>query len=80
MGGDSWEAPEVPLAEDAESYEVDILDGATVKRTLASATPTVTYLAADQAADFGAPQPAYAIKIYQMSASYGRGTPRDAVV
>ena len=28
LGGDSWETPEVPLGEDNESYEVDILDGA----------------------------------------------------
>ena len=57
IGGDSWDAVEVPLGEDSESYEVDILDGATVKRTLAATTPAATYTAADQTADFGAPQP-----------------------
>ena len=80
MGGDGWEAPEVPLAEDAERYEVDILDGSDVVRTLASATPAVTYSAAAQSADFGAPQPSYDIRVYQLSAAYGRGTPRPAVV
>jgi hypothetical protein len=80
LGGDSWETPEVPLGEDAESYEVDILDGGSVVRTLASATPTVTYTAAQQAADFGSSLPAYDIRVYQLSASYGRGTPRAAVV
>jgi hypothetical protein len=80
IGGDSWEAPEVPLAEDAESYEVDVLDGETVLRTLVSATPAVTYTAAQQAADFGSEQPGYDIRVYQMSATYGRGSPREAAV
>ena len=34
LGGDSWDAAEVPLGEETERYEVDILDGTTVKRTL----------------------------------------------
>jgi len=79
-GGDSWEAPEVGLGEDAESYEVDILDGEAVVRTLASTSPAVTYTAAQQTVDFGSPQPSYDVRIHQMSASYGRGTPRSAVV
>ena len=80
LGGDSWETPEVPLGEDSESYEVDILDGASVKRTLTAGAPNVVYAAAAQAADFGSPQPAYDIRVYQLSASYGRGTPRTATV
>jgi GTA TIM-barrel-like domain/Putative phage tail protein len=80
VGGDSWETSQVPLAEDAESYEVDVLDGETVVRTLANATPAVTYTAADQISDFGSEQPAYDIRVYQLSGSYGRGTPRAALV
>jgi hypothetical protein len=80
IGGDTWEIPEVPLGEDAESYEVDILDGSSVKRTLSSSIPSATYTAAAQIADFGTAQPSYAINVYQMSAAYGRGTPRSAVV
>jgi hypothetical protein len=80
IGGDSWDAAEVPLAEDAERYEVDILDGAAVVRTIASATPTCLYGAADQIADFGSEQSSLAVAVYQMSAAYGRGTPKLAVV
>jgi hypothetical protein len=80
VGGDVWEAPEVPFGEDAESYEVHILDGGIVKRTLQSATPSVTYTAAEQVADFGAEQPACDVRVYQLSASYGRGSPRAATV
>jgi hypothetical protein len=79
-GGDSWEAVEVPFAEDSERYEVDILDGATVKRTLQSSTPTVTYTAAQQTADWGAPPPTVQVRVYQMSAVLGRGMGRTATV
>lgn len=37
----------------AESWEIDILDGATVKLTLAAGWATVTYSTADQIADWG---------------------------
>ena len=57
-----------------------ILDGASVKRTLAANVPGVIYPAAQQAADFGSPQPAYDIRVYQLSAAYGRGTARSASV
>ncbi len=79
-GGDTWEAPEVPLGEDIESYEVDILDAGSVVRTLASSVPSVAYSAAEQSADFGAPQSSLDVRVYQLSASYGRGTPRAASV
>ena len=80
LGGDSWEAPEVPLGEDSEAYEIDILDGADVVRTLTSATTTVSYTADQQVVDFGSEQPSYDVRIYQMSAAYGRGTPAAASI
>jgi hypothetical protein len=80
IGGDAWEAPDVPLGEDVESYEVDILDGTLVKRTLPSATTSVTYTSAQQGEDFGAPQSSLDVRVYQLSAAYGRGTPREATV
>jgi hypothetical protein len=82
-GGDSWEQTEVPLAEETESYEVDILDGAVVKRTLTAASPSVTYTSAQQTTDFGAPiawPSTLAIKVYQLSAIFGRGTPAEATL
>ena len=79
IGGDSWVATEVPLAEESERYEIDILSGVTVVRTLASAAPSATYTAAQQTADFGAPQAALTIRVFQLGA-LGRGTRREAVV
>jgi hypothetical protein len=78
LGGDSWEAVEVPLGEDSEAYEVDILDGDAVKRTLAASQPQALYSQDDQIADWGAIQPAYDVAVYQLSAVYGRGQPRQA--
>jgi hypothetical protein len=75
---DAWEQVEVPLAEDLESYDVQILDGAGVKRTLTSSTTSVLYTAAQQTADWGAPfgpDQTLAIRIYQLSNRLGRGDP-----
>jgi len=76
---------DIPLSEAAEAYEVDILSGgspSTVKRTLAAATQTATYAAADQITDFGvAPLGAsITLAVYQMSAIVGRGTPAIATL
>ena len=78
--GDGWELAEVPLGEESERYEVDILaaDGTTVLRTLAASSPSVIYTA--QTADFGGPQPAVRVCVAQLSLSYGRGTLRRATI
>ncbi len=80
IGGDSWDTLEVPLSEDVEAYEVDILDGSVVKRTLSASQPQVTYSEADQVADWGAPQSSYHIRVAQLSASYGRGHAREVQI
>ena len=49
-------------------------------RTLSSATPSVTYSATDQTTDFGAPQGAVDLAIYQLSAAVGRGFAGRATV
>jgi hypothetical protein len=80
IGGDGWSIAEVPLSEADERYEVDILDGATVKRTIASTLPSALYTAAQQTADFGAPQAAVSVRVHQISAAAGRGSGRAALV
>jgi hypothetical protein len=69
---DTW-AGEIPLGEDSEQYAVDILSGATVLRTLVTAVPAALYAAADEIADFGAPQTTLNIRVSQLSATVGRG-------
>lgn len=83
LAADSWGAGDVPLAEDAEAYEVDILDGATVKRTLQVATTSALYTAAQQSADWGAPLgpgQSLALRIYQLSSLIGRGAGRSVTL
>jgi len=67
----------VPLSEDSEAYELEILAGdGTVLRTTAGLTETTwTYTAAHQDEDTTATSsPAY-VRIFQISAQVGRGFP-----
>jgi hypothetical protein len=73
---DSWDQVEVPLSESSETYDVEILDASlNVVRTFSAlASPTLTYTAAQIAADFpsGLPSP-FRFIVYQLSAVSGRG-------
>jgi len=84
IGGDSWDQTEVPLGEETEAYEVDILDAMdAVLRTFSASTPTITYTAAQQTADFGAPiafPDELDLRIYQISAVFGRGVALEATL
>lgn len=72
----TWRANvDTALGEATESYEIDIMNGATVKRTLTSTTPTVTYTSAQQVTDFGSYQTSINFKVFQISAVVGRGFP-----
>ena len=79
-----WEdGHDVPFAEEVEGYSVDILTGAggTVKRTLATVSAqTATYTSADQTTDFGSPQATVYVKVYQLSATVGRGYANEVAV
>ena len=80
VGGGWTDGSDVPLGEESERYEVEILNGAVVVRTLVSTVPTVMYSSADQTADFGAPQASVSVRVYQLSAVVGRGVPAVSVV
>jgi hypothetical protein len=71
----------VPLNEETEAYEVDIMDGSTVVRTITGlSSPSATYSAADQTTDFGSTQSAVTVRVYQISATVGRGYYREVTV
>lgn len=84
IGGetDLAQAGDVPLSEDSEAYEVDILNAAgdTVLRTLPSTVETVNYSAADITTDFGSLPATLNVVVYQMSATVGRGFPGEATL
>src|SRR5690606_12555954 len=78
LGADSWNAVEIPMSEASEAWQVEILDGAAIKRALTASTTSALYTAADQTADWGGPLGPGAtltIRIVQLSALIGPGTP-----
>jgi len=80
VGGAWRDNVDASLGETSEAYEVDIMDGATVKRTLTASTPSVLYTSAMQITDFGSNQPSVTVKIYQLSSVVGRGYPLEATL
>jgi hypothetical protein len=69
---------DAPLGEDSEQYQLDIYDSGSysvVKRTITATAQTASYSAADQTTDFGSGQSTLYIKLYQVSATIGRGYP-----
>jgi hypothetical protein len=80
LDGDSWEVQDVPVGEQIEKYQLDILSGASALRTLETSVPNVLYAAADEIADFGAPQTALSVRLAQLSATVGRGVATEAII
>jgi hypothetical protein len=78
----SWQDNvDTPLGEVEEAYEVDIMDGVDVVRTISGlASATASYTAAEQTTDFGTPQSSITVKIYQMSGIIGRGTAGESSI
>ena len=73
----------MPLTEELEAYGVEILDGANVKRVLSTTRTSAVYTAAQQTADWGAllgSGDTLDIRIFQLSALVGRGTPKTVTL
>jgi hypothetical protein len=66
---------DVPLAEQRELYDVQVLNGASVVHSWRVNGPTVTYSAAEQSADFGVLPANLSISITQLSDLVGPGKP-----
>jgi hypothetical protein len=74
---------EVPLAEDTEDYELEILDGpggAVLRTETGITTTSLTYTSGMQSADFGGAQTELSFVVYQISAQVGRGFAGEATV
>jgi hypothetical protein len=78
--GEWLDETDVPLFEANEKYEIDILSGSTIKRTITATTPTAAYSAADQVVDFGSAQSTLTIAVYQINAVIGRGQVKQVTV
>jgi hypothetical protein len=81
ISGEWRDGVDVPLGEDNERYEIDIMNGQTVVRTITGLTsPSASYSAANQTTDFGAVRLSLTVRIYQLSAIIGRGVAGVATV
>jgi hypothetical protein len=82
LNGEWIDNVDVPLDEPAGLYDVEIMNGGSVMRTFTGLTSaTVTYTSAQQSADWGGSVPAtFAVRVYQLSARYGRGAAAAAAV
>jgi hypothetical protein len=81
FNGDVWDGSDVPLNEDFEKYEVDVYNGNNVVRTITVTGESATvYTSAMQIADFGAVQSSIKFEVFQISAIFGRGVGRMAII
>lgn len=71
FGGDSWTTEEPPLNEETEQYRVRVYDASTVVHEAVTTSPTYTYAAAQQTADFGSTQSTLKVGIAQYGAAFG---------
>jgi hypothetical protein len=69
----------LPLGESVEAYEIDVIVGSVVVRTVTSSTPSIEYTAAERIADAGSGDMVQ-IAVYQMSDVRGRGRPGYAEI
>ncbi len=77
---DGWGQQDVTLGEEYEAYQIDILKQGKVIRQLDAAAPRVLYTAAQQEQDFEAQLNQISVRIYQLSAVFGRGSPREETI
>jgi len=80
LGGHWADSIDVPLGEETESYEIDVMSGATVLRTITATSETAGYTAAEQTTDGLTPGDPVEVNIYQISALVGRGFVRNATI
>jgi hypothetical protein len=77
LGQELPDGTDIPISEENEDYEVVIYKTGSPIRTISSSVETVTYTVAQQVTDFGSSQSSIDVKIYQRSASVGRGQPGE---
>jgi len=70
-----------PINEETEAYEIDITGpGGVVLRTISATSETITYNGSDQFSDGLTPGDPVDLRVYQISATKGRGYPAMATV
>jgi hypothetical protein len=80
IGGDAWDVEEVPLSEDVERYQLQVMNGAVVVRSFLPTVPAQNYSDAEMMVDFGAVPATLSLRVAQVSATVGAGTILEGVV
>ena len=73
--GNFWVSGNQPMNESSLIYDLDILDGGSVVRTIQNSSPDFVYTEAQQVEDFGVAQDEIKAKCHQVSDRVGRGFP-----
>lgn len=71
---------QAPVGEASEAYEIEVMSGSVVKRTIFATSQSFSYSAADQTTDFGSAQSSITFRIYQISETVGRGYPLEVTL
>lgn len=81
VGSAAWETGgTAPIGEESLEFEIDVIVASVAVRTITATSETASYTAAEQTADGITPGNPVTVKIYQMSATVGRGRVREATV
>jgi hypothetical protein len=80
IGGDAWGPGEPPVAEGAEAYQLDILDGPDIVRSVVTFAPSYVYTAVQQSADFGAPASSLRLRVAQLDSSRAPGLNTETTI
>ncbi|AKI01208.1 Putative phage tail protein/GTA TIM-barrel-like domain [Hoeflea sp. IMCC20628] len=80
LSADSWAAAEVANDEGFERYRLEVLSAGSVIRTVETETPDWIYPAADEMADFGAPQTSLTYRVAQAGKRVPWGVTRTATL
>lgn len=78
-GGDSWESAEVPLGEERELYELEIVSGSQVVRTETLEKPSYFYADLMFDEDFPVTPAEIGVRVAQVNSIWGRGDAAVAV-
>lgn len=65
---------------DPMTFEVDIMNGSTVVRTISVTAETASYTAAEQTTDFGSTQSSLTVRVYQLNTVFGRGLKTEETI
>ncbi len=82
FGGENWALNQVALNDAPEQYEVEIwaVNGSEKLRLTSVTEPIVSYSATQQVEDFGGLSNYFKVKIYQISAQFGRGDEKEVII